>query len=150
MKKIALVLVIILFLTPVVKAQEQVIEAPAPEMSNMADEINSSFSESKKTNQFIHRIKPRGKHKFEGVNKGVNKEVNSAVTDTVKDKEIKSEHVKETNPKKVVTPKENKVKETGSKETVHTTEPAEKVLKDEAKALEKEEKKKLKEDTKKF
>lgn len=144
MKKIALVLGIILFLTPVTNAEEQIITSPAPEISNMADEVNSSFSESKKTNWFIHRIKPHGKHKFEGVNKGVNKEV----TDKVNDKEIKTEFVKENNTKKVTTSEEKKIKEVPQKETVHTTEPAEKVLKDEAKALEKEEKKKLKEEEK--
>jgi hypothetical protein len=57
MKRFSLVLGILLFLTSVCYADEA---SPKSGMMNMTDEINSSFSQSKNTNWFIHRIKPRG------------------------------------------------------------------------------------------
>lgn len=112
MKKLAFLLGILTVLSSNCLAGEIGI---ASEAGMMTDEINSSFSNSKDTNWFLHRMKPVEKNKLK-------KDKTKPTTENKPQKENNKNEIK--------------------KETVTTVEPAEKVIKKEAKALEKEEKQK--------
>ena len=148
MKRIVLFLGILLFLNSAVVAQES--DSPKSVMPNMADEINSSFSNSKDTNWFIHRIKPRGKHKIETKTpKEEVKELPKHDSMELQEVQIKEPEPMKSEPKNTEQKQEIKKVETKQqsvKETVHTTAPAEKVIKNEAKTAEKEQQQKDKED----
>lgn len=118
MKKIFCVLGIGVFLAAGCFAGELTVNSGA---SDMADEINSSFSSSKNTNWMIHRIKPAKKDKLKKdtkLNRSDEKLINNI------------ENVED--PKKEYT----------TTETVNTVEPAQKVIEKEEKQREKEEKQK--------
>lgn len=91
----------------------------APQAGMMTEEINSSFSNSKDTKWFIHRIKPKtNKSKLKKSDEKLIKEINNGPNPPKANTSIKTE-------------------------TVHTTKPAEKIINEETKAQQKEEKQRL-------
>ena len=125
MKKIALTLWLCLCSMNFVNSAELSVSTPKNGFTNPAEEINSSFSQSKNTNWIIHRIKPTEK-KIKSKNKSsikLNKSdeklineikqdklpaPNEGITKLKKDTSVKKETVKTAEPSKNVTKTDEK------------------------------------------
>lgn len=167
MKRFSLILGLCVFIS--LGANSAELTVSASNAGNSTDEINSSFSQSKDTKWFIHRIKPTDKNKTQQKVKKIkipefdeteyviihpNKETKDSQSDKQvvqqAEKKVEKQNVKQesTSAQTVENKKSESVQDKPAqkqKETVHTTQPAQKVISNE----EKEDKTKLKQEEEK-